>query len=159
MVDTKHLSILLLGQSSLECAAWDVNKKGLVLIYMCVCVFPASSVGEESACNAGDLGSIPGLRSVPGGGHGNQFKYSLLENPHGQRSLVGYSPWGRKEQDTTEQLNTLCKISRYPQQRTSQRLWHEYPRSMAKRVLTWMDSLNSVLHDPVLEACLLFCKV
>ena len=36
--------------------------------------------------------------------HGNPLHYSCLENPHGQRSLVGYSPWGHKESDTTEQL-------------------------------------------------------
>ena len=54
----------------------------------------------ESACNSGDLRSVPG-RS-PGGGHGNPFQYSCLENPHGQRSLVDYSPWGHKELDTNE---------------------------------------------------------
>ena len=54
------------------------------------------SVSKESACNAGDLGSIPGLGRFPGGGHGNPLQYSCLENPYGQRSLVGYSPWGRK---------------------------------------------------------------
>ena len=52
------------------------------------------------------LGSIPGLGRSPGGGHGNQLWYSCLENPHGQRSLTGYSPWGRKESDTIEQLST-----------------------------------------------------
>ena len=36
----------------------------------------------------------------------NPLQYSYLENPHGQRSLRGYSPWGRKELDTTEQLST-----------------------------------------------------
>ena len=36
-------------------------------------------------------GSIPGLGSSPGGGHGNPLQYSCLENPHGQRSWVGYS--------------------------------------------------------------------
>ena len=35
-------------------------------------------------------------------GYGNLLQYSYLENPHGDRSLVGYSPWGRKESDTTE---------------------------------------------------------
>ena len=35
-------------------------------------------------------------------GIGNPLQYSCLENPHGQKSLVGYSPWGRKESDTTE---------------------------------------------------------
>ena len=51
--------------------------------------FPGRSAGKESACNVGDLGSIPGLGRYPGGGHGNPLQYSCLENPHGQRSLVG----------------------------------------------------------------------
>ena len=38
---------------------------------------------------------------------GNPLQYSCLENPHGQRSLAGYSPWGLKELDTTEQLSTI----------------------------------------------------
>ena len=54
----------------------------------------------------GDLGSTPGLVGSPGGGHGNPLQYSSLENPHRQRSLMGYSPWGSKELNTTEQLNT-----------------------------------------------------
>ena len=57
---------------------------------------------KESTCNAGDMGSIPGSGRSPGGGHGNPLQYSCLENPHGQRSLGGYSPRGHKESDTTE---------------------------------------------------------
>ena len=64
--------------------------------------FPGGSVGEESTCNAGDLGSIPRLGRSSGGGHGNPLQYSCLENSHGQRSLVGYGPWACKELDTTE---------------------------------------------------------
>ena len=45
----------------------------------------------------------PGRR--PGGGHGTPLQSSCLENPHGQRSLAGYSPRGRKELDTTERLH------------------------------------------------------
>ena len=64
--------------------------------------FPGGSDGKESACNVGDPGSIAGLGRFPGGGHGNPLQYSCLENPHGQRSLVGYSLWGCKELDVTE---------------------------------------------------------
>ena len=64
--------------------------------------FPGGSDGKESACYAGDLGSIPGLRRSPGEGNGNPLQYSCLENPHGQRILVGYSPQGHKESDMTE---------------------------------------------------------
>ena len=63
--------------------------------------FPGASDSKESTCNAGDLGLIPGLGRSPGGGLGNPLQYSCLENPHGQRSLVGCSPWGHKESDTT----------------------------------------------------------
>ena len=57
--------------------------------------------GKESACQSGDSDSIPGLGRSPGEGNGNPFQYSCLENPHEQRSLVGYSPWGHKELDMT----------------------------------------------------------
>ena len=49
-----------------------------------------------------EAGLIPGWGRSPGGGHGNPLQYSCLENPHGQRSLVGYSPWGCKESYMTE---------------------------------------------------------
>ena len=68
--------------------------------------FPGGSDSKESACNAGDLGLIPGLGKSPGGGHGNPLQYSCLENPHWQRFLIGYCPWGLKESDTTERLST-----------------------------------------------------
>ena len=64
--------------------------------------FPDGSDGKESACSVGDLASISRLGRFPGGGQGNPLQYSCLENTHGQRSLAGYSPWGRKESDTTE---------------------------------------------------------
>ena len=51
--------------------------------------FPGNSESKESACNVGDMGSIPGLGRSPGGGHGNPLQYSCLENPRGQRSLAG----------------------------------------------------------------------
>ena len=50
------------------------------------------SDGKESSCNAGDLGSIPGLARSPGGGHDNSLQYSCLENPMGRgawRAAVG----------------------------------------------------------------------
>ena len=64
--------------------------------------FPGGSDGKESVCNAGTVGSIPGLGRSPGGGHGNTLQYSCLENPQGQRKLTGYSSWGCEELDTTE---------------------------------------------------------
>ena len=45
------------------------------------------------------MGSIPKLEGSPGGGYGNPVQYSCLENHHGQKSLVGCSPWGRRVGD------------------------------------------------------------
>ena len=64
--------------------------------------------GKESACNAGDQGSSPRLGRSPAGGHGNPLQYSCPENLHGQRNLVGYSPLGHKESDTTEVTKHAC---------------------------------------------------
>ena len=69
-------------------------------------VFPGGSDGKEPTCNARDLGSIPALGRSPGRGNGSPLWYSCLENPHGQRSLAGYSPWVDKELDTTKRLST-----------------------------------------------------
>ena len=55
-----------------------------------------SSVGKESACNAGNPGSIPGSGRSPGEGKGYPLQYSGLEK---------YSPWGRKALDMTERLS------------------------------------------------------
>ena len=53
---------------------------------------------------------IPGMGRSPGEGNSNPLQYSCLEDPHGQRRLVGYSPCGHQESDTTESLSThaLC---------------------------------------------------
>ena len=62
--------------------------------------FPGGSERKEHTCNAADLGSIPGLGRSPGGGQGNPLQCSCLENPHGQKSLVGYCPWGVTKSQT-----------------------------------------------------------
>ena len=76
---------------------------------------------KESACNAGDLGSVPGLGRSPGEGYGNPLQYSCLKNLHGQ-SLEGCSSWGHKETRLSnsahthtsfqkhESLQSICKI-------------------------------------------------
>ena len=67
--------------------------------------FPSGSDGKAPVYNVGDLGSIPGSGRSPGEGNGNPLQYYCLKKSHGQGSLVGYSPWGHKESDTTEQLH------------------------------------------------------
>ena len=49
-----------------------------------------------------DVGASPGFERSPGGGNSHLVQCSCLDNPHGQRSLAGYSPWGHKESDTTK---------------------------------------------------------
>ena len=66
----------------------------LLCIYVCIWASQVALVVKNLPASAGDIrdaGSVPGSGRCPGGGHGNPLKYSCLENPHGQRSLVGYS--------------------------------------------------------------------
>ena len=68
---------------------------------------------KESACDAeaaGDVGLIPGLGRFPGGGNGNPFQYSCLENPR-QRSLAGYGLRGHRDLDTTEETWHACILT------------------------------------------------
>ena len=76
--------------------------------------FPGGASGKESACQSRRFkrrGFDSWRGRSPGGGHGNPLQYSCLENHHGQRSLMGYRPWGLKELDTTEQFSMhTCSI-------------------------------------------------
>ena len=91
---------------------------------------PGGSDSKASVYNVGDLGSIPGLGRSPGEGNGNPLQYYCLD---GQRSLIGYSPWGRKESDTTERLHSLTDSSilawRIP--------WTEEPSGVIQEVILW----------------------
>ena len=75
--------------------------------------FPGGSAGKESACNAGDLGSIPGLGQSPGEGKGLATPVFWPGEFHGL-----HSPWGHKGSDTTEQLS----LSRVTEQSLSPEL-------------------------------------
>ena len=76
--------------------------------------FPGGSVVKNLPANARDardVGSIPGLGRFPGEGHGNPLQSSCLRNSIDRGAWRGYSPWGQKELDTTEQLirkSTTC---------------------------------------------------
>ena len=72
---------------------------------------------KNAPANAGDLrdaGCNPESGRSPGGGHGNPLRYCCLEKSHGQRSLVGYSPWGHKESDMTELLTLSLSLMNNP---------------------------------------------
>ena len=85
----------------------------LSTVRTCCSGFPGSSVGEESACSAGSPSLIPWLGRSPGGGHGSPLQHPCLENPQGQRSRAGCSPWGRREPDKTEHSTVIavCLLS------------------------------------------------
>ena len=73
--------------------------------------FQVVLVVKNLPASAGDVrvvGSIPRSRRSPGGGHGNPFQYSCLENSHRQRSMASYNPQGHKEPDTTEGTEHAC---------------------------------------------------
>ena len=75
--------------------------------------FPGGSVVKNPPATTedeGDMGSIPGTGRCPGRGNDSSSQYSCLENAHGQRSLAGCRPWGRKEQDMTEHAQHDAKL-------------------------------------------------
>ena len=71
--------------------------------------FLGGSGGKESACNVGDLGSVPELGRSPGEGNGSPV--FLPGKSYGQRRLAGYSPWGCKESDTTDGLTLALLLN------------------------------------------------
>ena len=72
--------------------------------------YPGGSDGEEFACNAGDLCSIPESGRSPGGGKGLPTPVFLPGKYHGQRTLVGYNPWSHKKSETTEHSVSILQI-------------------------------------------------
>ena len=113
--------------------------------------FPGSSDSKESACNAGAPGSIPGSGRSCGKGNGTPF---LPGEFHGQRSLVGYSPWCCKESDTAEQLthahthSWLTMLWQF--QMNSKELSHRYicihsppsPPPIQNGILHWVEFMS-----------------
>ena len=73
--------------------------------------FPGGSVSKASACNVGDMGSIPGSERYPWRRKWQPTPAFLPGESHGQRSLVGFSPWGRKESGTTARLTLIVPDS------------------------------------------------
>ena len=93
--------------------------------------FSGGSDGKASVNNAGDLGSInPWVRKIPWRRKWQFTPVLLPGKSHGQRSLVGYSPWGRKELDTTERLG-----------------FHFLPRCMCL-LISWLQSPSAVILEP-----------
>ena len=81
-VESLHKNLICFFYNALYFLECSLNSKG----------FPGGSDRKESACNAGDGGSIPGAGRSPGEGSGNPLPVFLPGKPHGQRSLKGFSP-------------------------------------------------------------------
>ena len=102
--------------------------------------------------DAGDSVSVPGLGRSPGEGNGNLFQYSCGES-QGQRSLVGSSPQGHKEQDTTGKLHTHAHIADFAfSQRTCQSKKHNhFPRGLGNMEKIESQPLKADRTDLVLQ--------
>ena len=98
------IECLLCGRLSVRHSGRELMRGGLLFVtfYFTLEGFPCGSDDKESAFNAGDAGSTPESGRSP---WRREWQPTLVFLPgefHGQRSLVGYSPWDCKESDTTE---------------------------------------------------------
>ena len=114
---------------------------------------PGGLDGKEAACNAAHPGSIPWLRKIPWRRAWLSSPVFLPEESHGQRSQVGYGPWGYKESDMTEQLTLasviIFKIHSIEEQFCTQsltksdspQLWQEHRKHSDLLTVAGRDSL------------------
>ena len=82
----RFMNVRFMNHSKLHVVKWEKTRLNTNLLGISELKWTGmgelkSDDGEESACNVGDLGSIPGLGRFPGGRHGNPLQYSCLENP------------------------------------------------------------------------------
>ena len=94
-----------LGYIYIILAIYIAKMNVYVYAYTYIWIFPGSSDGKASAYNVGDLGSIPGSGRSPGEGNGNLLSILAWKIPWAVEPGRLYSPWGRKELDTTEHLD------------------------------------------------------
>ena len=122
------------------------------LVVYCCLGLPWWIRGKESACSAGDTGSIPGSGRSPRDGNGNLLQYSCLENTCGQRSLAGYSPWGLKESDMTEWLNNTNSNYRRRLPRPEDQTWTKVDAIKYNKFLH-TDTSNYLLNHSTFPNC------
>ena len=103
-----------------HCLLWWACPRWPLLYWSVFPLYTLYSDGKESACSAGDPGSIPGSGRSLGERNGNPHQYSCLENPV-DRGAWRASPWGHKESNKTEQLT--FSLSRIPSITTQQKIF------------------------------------
>ena len=117
----------------------------LILCYS----FPGGSDGKASAYNAEDPGSIPGLGRSTGKGNGNPLQYYCLGKSHGRRSLVGYSPQGRRVRHDRATSLSLSFVASLVDQlvKNLPEMWETWVQSLG-----WEDSLEkgTATHSSIL---------
>ena len=119
--------------------------------------FPRGSDGKESACEAGDLGSAPGLERSPG----REWLPTAIFLPgesHGQRSLAGYRLWGPKESEVAMRLALSCFHFQASYRQPLKSMYetavfhnftsHSLVSAIAHRELSWMSALGRGLSYP-----------
>ena len=111
LIEKKILLFYLWGLKT-KYLKWDLSYWWALNTWQLWLGFPGGSDGEESACNAGDLGLIPLLGRSPGEGNGYPLQYSCHKS-HRQKSLMSYSPWGHKELDINAWLTHTCSTYDY----------------------------------------------
>ena len=115
---------------------------------------------ETSVQSLWDPGSIPGSGRYPGEENGNPLQSSCLEDPHGYRSLAGYSPGGLKESDRAEQLHfdfTLIPIILFPSPIGDRKASSEpVCKLQSDRLETWMEG-HSWRNPENLDSWLFLC--
>ena len=118
------------------------------------------AVVKNLFANAGDLGSIPGSERSSGGGKDSLFQYSCPGKSHGQRSLAGYSPWGSKEFNTTEQLSTIKYHTRWGTRSHMPQLGVHMPHQSSKilhdMTKAWCSQINKVVFFKILHGNIRF---
>ena len=97
-------SLMFLFQMLTLCS-YKINAWQMTPSDLCICICPGGSDGKESHLQCWRPGFDPWVGKILWRREGYPLQYSCLENPHGQRSLTGYSPWCPKESDTIERLS------------------------------------------------------
>ena len=95
-----------------------------------------------------DQGSFPWVRKIPWRREWQPTPVILPGKSHGQRSMVGYSPWGRKESDMTERLtlqaSTICKLEKNQNKLTWQ--YRNFILQLKRSESEWLANLVDTLH-------------